>query len=66
MNESLVYSAMMNEIEELEGDTNCRSLAENAAHLFNHDEWLDNELHAVWEIAQRVYSNFREENGLSQ
>ena len=33
------------------GFINLTQLAENAAHEFNHDEWLDDESHWVWEVA---------------
>lgn len=33
------------------GEVNYTRLAEEAAHYFNHDEWLDYESHWVWELA---------------
>ena len=33
---------------------NATSLAEAAAHAVDHDEWLDDEQHWVWELAIRV------------
>lgn len=33
------------------GDVNTTRLAEEAAHEFEHDEWLDIETHEVWELA---------------
>jgi len=36
------------------GRLNFTSLAEAAAHQFNHDEWLDDETHWVWDLAVDV------------
>ncbi len=36
------------------GETNCTTLAEATAHHFDHDEWLDDENHFVWELALEV------------
>ena len=33
------------------GELNATGLAEAAAWAFDHDEWLDDETHEVWEIA---------------
>jgi len=33
---------------------NATSLAEAAAHAVDHDEWLDDEQHWVWELAIQV------------
>ena len=33
------------------GEVNCTRLAENAAWEFDHDEWLDDETHWVWDLA---------------
>ena len=35
-------------------EVNYTRLAENAAWHFNHDEWLDDECHWVWELAIQV------------
>jgi hypothetical protein len=34
------------------GECNATQLAENCAHHFGHDEWLDDSEHAVWDAAQ--------------
>ncbi|REK56914.1 MAG: hypothetical protein DWQ49_09405 [Bacteroidetes bacterium] len=36
------------------GEVNITQLAENIAHHFEHDEWLDDEYHEVWGIASEV------------
>jgi hypothetical protein len=36
------------------GELNTTLLAENAAHAFDHDEWLDDETHYIWEVAFEV------------
>lgn len=33
------------------GDVNCTRLAEEAALVFDHLEWLDDETHWVWDLA---------------
>jgi len=33
------------------GSVNLTKLAEGAAHAFDHDEWLDDETHWVWDVA---------------
>lgn len=33
------------------GEVNATRLAENTAHALNHDEWLDDPDHEVWEVA---------------
>jgi len=33
------------------GEVNYTRLAENAAWHFDHDEWLDDETHWVWDVA---------------
>lgn len=35
-------------------EVNMTQLAENAAHHFDHDEWLDIETHWVWDLAFRI------------
>lgn len=35
-------------------ELNTTQLAENAAHAFDHDEWLDDGTHWVWDIALEV------------
>ncbi len=40
------------------GQVDVTLLAENAAHFFNHDEWLDEENHIVWEIAWEIAHEF--------
>ena len=42
---------------------NCTQLAENAAHMFSHDEWLDDEQHWVWELAADVAEQVEAEAG---
>lgn len=39
---------------------NSTGLAEDAAHEMGHDEWLDDEHHEVWEVANEI----AEEEGL--
>ena len=33
------------------GEINCTLLAESIAHAYDHDEWLDNPEHDVWDIS---------------
>jgi hypothetical protein len=33
------------------GEVNCTKLAENAASYLDHDEWLDDETHWIWDVA---------------
>jgi hypothetical protein len=39
------------------GDYNMTYMAEDAADHFDHDEWLDDETHIVWEAAFNVVSS---------
>lgn len=41
-------------IDQSTGLANLTELAELAAHELDHDEWLDDELHEVWELAIEV------------
>jgi len=41
-------------IDRRSGEINATLLAENAAHAFDHDEWLDDETHYVWELALEI------------
>ncbi len=43
-----------------DGAVNCTRLAENAAHEFNHDEWLDDDSHWVWDLASDIASQAEE------
>ena len=50
----LVRDWMWNEvrIRELDaGEVNMTQLAEDAAHAFDHDEWLDDPDHWIWDAA---------------
>lgn len=35
-------------------EVNCTQLAENTAHELNHDEWLDDSDHILWDFAVDV------------
>ncbi len=37
------------------GDLIMTLLVEACAHSFNHDEWLDDETHIVWDIATEYF-----------
>lgn len=39
------------EVWESSGEVNYTRLAEEAAHYFDHDEWLDDETHWIWDLA---------------
>ena len=41
-------------VDSLTGGANLTELAESTAHALGHDEWLDDECHAVWEHAVTV------------
>lgn len=44
-------------------EVNRTQLAENAAHAFDHDEWLDDPDHFVWELAQKAGFDYEHEHG---
>lgn len=48
------------DIIEPDGRPNLTRLAEEAAWHFDHDEWLDDELHFVWEAAIDAADRFIE------
>lgn len=60
-----VRNFMRNELYDREsevwerGEVNCTRLAEEAAHYFDHDEWLDDETHWVWDLALEEASSRR-------
>ena len=41
-------------IDHLTGEINTTGLAEDAAWHFDHDDWLDDETHDVWDAAIEV------------
>lgn len=55
--EQHVRNFMRNELYDLDsevweqGEVNYTRLAEEAAHYFDYDEWLDDETHWVWDLA---------------
>jgi hypothetical protein len=57
-NKNKVKRYMQKEVKNLvdrrTGEVNTTQLAENAAHEFDHDEWLDEETHWVWDLAVDV------------
>lgn len=40
--------------DHLTGEINATTLAESAAHQFDHEEWLDDSTHDVWDWAAEV------------
>lgn len=52
---SRVRKWMRNEAQILGDDLNMTKLAENAAHAFEKDEWLDDPDHWIWEMAADYY-----------
>ncbi len=48
-----IQAFMLAERAEVESAT---MLAENAAHAFDHDEWLDDETHIVWDLANDIFN----------
>ena len=43
------------------GECDATGLAENTAHALNHDEWLDEQTHPLWDIAADVAMNYEAE-----
>ena len=41
-------------VREDNGEVNATKLAENIAWELNHDEWLDDETHEVWDVAMAL------------
>ena len=42
-------------------ECNATELAENVAHALNHDEWLDESTHPLWDIAADVAMSYEQE-----
>jgi len=40
------------------GEVNCTKLAEEAAKYLDHDEWLDNSMHWIWDVAVDVADEY--------
>lgn len=46
-------------IDRATNEVNITQLAENVAHDFNHDEWLDDETHFIWDEAANAAEYFK-------
>ena len=44
----------MRDLLEDQPRANYTQLAEHAAHTLDHDEWLDDDLHWIWEVAADI------------
>lgn len=68
-NKNKVKRYMQKEAQHVEdrrtGEVNTTQLAENAAHEFDHDEWLDDETHWVWDLAVDVVEWYEKQAGAS-
>jgi len=48
------------------GDVKCTALAESAALIFDHPEWLDDETHWVWDLAVDLGAHAEEQRAKNE
>ncbi len=46
-----MHRVIMKHVDHKTDEANLTTLAEEVAHFFEHDEWLDDPDHEVWELA---------------
>jgi len=56
---------VLRELRDLGDDeeANATQLAENVAHEMDHDEWLDDETHWIWDVAMDAATQWNKKHG---